>query len=150
MNLTDQPAPLVLSDESISHLTTTRKWALFLSIMAFIGSAFMVLFGLFFAFITKLAPATEDVSKLPVVLMSFFYIVFGALYLFPAFFLLKFSDRLKLALHTHAELPLTQAFLFLRYIFTFFGIAAIVAIAFVVLGFALGVVLSVFAAMGTR
>jgi hypothetical protein len=150
MEQSEQVYRLELSDQSYYHLVTIRKWAFFLAIMAFIGCGMMLLFGLFFGFLGSLVPEAEGLSQLPGALMMAIYCGMGVVYFFPAYFLLNFASRLKTALSTHNSDVLTDALKYLKYEFTFFGVGAIVGIAFTLLAIVFAVGVGIFAGMNAN
>jgi hypothetical protein len=146
MNQEQQNNPLVISEISLSELASIRKWAFFLAIMGFIGSAFMILFGLFFGVLSKFIPQEGGTSKFPGIIMMLFYFIIGIIYIFPSMFLFNFSSKIKTALATHSESLFAEALNYLRLFFKFIGIMVIVGIVFVFLGIIIAVLLAIFAA----
>jgi hypothetical protein len=146
MNQEQKNNPLVISEISLSDLASIRKWALFLAIMGFIGSAFMILFGLFFAVMSKFIPQEGVAIKFPGIIIMLFYFIIGIIYIFPSMFLFNFSSKIKTALATHSESPFAEALNYLRLFFKFIGIMVIVGIVVVFLGIIIAVLLAIFAA----
>jgi hypothetical protein len=138
--------PLVISEISLSELASIRKWAFFLAIMGFIGSTFMILFGLFFGVMSKFIPQEGSTSKFPGIIMMLFYFIIGIIYIFPSLFLINFSSKIKTALATHSESSFAEALNYLRLLFKFMGIMVIVGIVVVFLGIIIAVILAIFAA----
>jgi hypothetical protein len=138
---------LSITSDGISFLTTIRKWALFLSVLGFVGSGFMILFGLFFGVIMNTFAHSELYGVFPSVIMMIFYIGFGALYFFPSLFLYRFSVNVKYAIETHEDSQITEALKYLCSFFTFAGILAIVGLALCALVMVGGVIFAVIRAM---
>jgi len=142
--------PLSISEEGLSHLASMRKWAFFLSIMGFIGSGFMVLFGLFFGAISNTLNESSEVGVFPTFLIMVLYTLIGLLYLFPSFFLLKFSTNMKLAIEAKLDIPLTDAMRYLRLLFVFFGVLTITTLCLLVLFMAGGIVTAILGAIAAN
>ena len=146
MDQEQQNHSLVISEISLSELASIRKWAFFLAIMGFIGSAFMIIFGLFFGAMSKFVPQEGATNKFPVIIMMLFYFIIGIIYIFPSMLLFNFSSKIKMALATHSESPFAEALNYLRLLFKFTGIMVIICILFVLLGIIIAVLLAFFAA----
>lgn len=146
MDFTRQENHLVISEVSLSELSSIRKWTFFLAIMGFIGSAFMIFFGLFFGVMSKFIPQDDATSKFPGVIIMLFYFIIGAVYFFPSMFLLNFSSKIKVTLATHSESPFVEALNYLRLHFKFMGIMIIVGVVVAFLGIFIAVILAMLAA----
>jgi hypothetical protein len=146
MDLTEQDNNLVISEISLSELSSIRKWTFFLAIMGFIGSAFTILFGLFFGVMSKFISHVDGTSRFPGILMMLLYLIIGIIYFFPSLFLLNFSSKIKAALETHTESPFAEALNYLRLHFKFMGILAIVGVVVVFLGIFIAIILAIIAA----
>lgn len=150
MDQPEQVYRLEISDQSYYYLGSIRKWAFFLAIMGFIGCGMLVLMGMLFGFIGGLLPEAEGFGRLPGTLMLVIYGGMGVAYFFPALFLLNFASRLKTALATHDSGTLTEALKYLKYEFTFFGVATIVGICFTALAFVFAIGVGIFAGMNAN
>lgn len=137
---------LSVNTEIKDYLRETTKWSYFLSIIGFIGIAFMVVLGLFMGFISAGSPlnwGAEDSSymygyKLGVAL---FYIIIALVYLFPVLYLFKFSKNMKHALSNTNSEAFIEAFKNLKSHYKFiaiFTIAIIVLYFIIVFGIAIG------------
>ena len=71
-----------VSERTVQLMYQTRPWVLFLSVLMFIGSAFMVLGGL--AMFGMSAVAGSGSSGLGMGMMGLMYLPFAALYVYPA------------------------------------------------------------------
>jgi len=138
---------LSIPTEGISHLASLRKWALFLSIMGFIGSGLMVIFGFFFGALSRTFGRSEFGGAFPSILIMVLYIGMGILYFFPSFYLFKFSANLKSALETYIDTQIAEAFNNLRSFFTFIGILTIIMLAFCALAIAGGILVGILGAI---
>lgn len=144
MEPTTSDHSLTVTDEALQFLSTSRAWALFLAIMGFIGAGFMVLMGLVMGVLgSTFGAGSEDAHPIVGLLLGLLYVAFGALYAFPAFFLLRFSTYMKEAIATRADERLTESFRHLRSYFTFTGIALIVVLSLV----GLGIIVAIFVAL---
>ena len=144
-----QQKNLQVTPEGISHLVSIRKWALFLSIMGFIGSAFMVLGGFVMGAMSRAFDHSELGGAFSSIFIMVLYVGIGILYFFPSLFLFKFSSYLKTATDTFAESKLTEALSSLRSFFTFTGVTTIIMIVVGVVAFAALIVLGIMGAMMT-
>jgi len=138
---------LFLSEEALSHLDVARKWTMFLAIMGFIGSGFLVLFGLFFTFVMRAFGRSHEFGAIVPILLGILYVVLGIAYFFPSYFLLRFSSNAKSALATRAEQPLTLSFKYLRAFFLFVGVAVVAVIVLYILIIAAAILFGIFAGM---
>lgn len=133
-----------VTDESLIHLVSIRKWALFLSIMGFVGCGFMLLAGLSIGVLSSFIPSAEGIGALPGVLLFILYAVMAVVYFIPSLFLYNFSMRLKTALETRATGLFTEALKYLKYQFTFIGLMVIVGICLMILGLIAAVAIGLF------
>ena len=140
--------PLKLSDQSIGFLREAKTWTFFLSILGFIGVAFMVLAGILVSVVFTMIDIFKDMPNapnfpFPLGLIGLIYIILAVVYFFPVYYLYKFSKDIGTALLYFDEERLASAFRFLKKHFKFIGIMIIcligfyiaVLITFVILGF---------------
>lgn len=138
---------LHITEEAVLHLESMRKWTKFLAIMGFIGSGFMVLLGLFFTVMMRAFGQSRDFGSIVPVLMGIFYVILGAAYCIPSYFLFRFSTNTKSALATGNDESLTVGLRYLRTFFVFIGISVVAIIALYIL-LVIGVILfGIFTAM---
>ena len=107
------------------HLLETARWAKFLSIVGFVTIALLILAGLFASMIMGSLGGTIG-SGMPAGAMMAIYIVFGALYFFPTYYLFKFSSLIKPALLGANQQDFNSALSYLRKAFRFIGIVTLV------------------------
>lgn len=120
---------LELTDLSCEFLRETAKWAKFLSILGFIGIAFMVIFAIFIGAFLSLLPATMSEStpfSVAPGLFSLVYLVLAALYACPVYYLYKFSADTRAALDLRNSELLSKGLGFLKSHYKFVGIMMIV------------------------
>ena len=126
---------ILVSESALQYLRSTKPWVLFLAVLGFIGTAFMVLASLFMFAVAALAPANP---KLPAAL----FFVIGAVYLamtlffclIPGILLVRYSraiSRIPVSGQTALEDALARQKTFWKYA----GIFTIVMLVFDVLIF---------------
>jgi hypothetical protein len=138
---------LYLTSTGITDLNTTRKWAMFLAVMGFIGCGIMVLIGLIIMAIPQLNLPNTGMTPVFSVAMGLLYSLIGGAYFFPAWFILRFALQLKKAFAEWSETALEGAFRNLKLNFVYVGISVIALIVLYILIIA-GV--AVFAIIGAR
>lgn len=124
---------LQVDDVSAAYLKEIAKWGKFLSIVGFVVSCLVALFGIF---IGTMMPSLSGSSTLGTVytsnlsmFLTVLYIAFAVLYFIPCLYLFKFSNRAKLALETEDQFSLNEALANLKSCFKFIGITTIVVLA---------------------
>lgn len=117
---------LHLSSESKIFLKETAKWSFFLSIIGFIGIAFMVILALFSSFIFNNIPQTQSLPFNFGVAMAIFYLIMAAIYFIPIYYLFQFSNKMKKALASKNDETLTDAFSMLKAHYKFLGVFTII------------------------
>lgn len=120
-NATPEVSKLELDNAALSHLAETRKWTMFLSILGFI---FM---GLMLIVVLILATAGSYYSKtgftaLTIIPMLLLFVV----YMFPLYYLFRFSSDSKQALNKKDNGLLSRAFGYLKMHYRFMGILMII------------------------
>lgn len=135
-----QLSQLTITSEAKSYLRETGKWAFFLSIIGFIGIAFLVIIALFASTIFNAIPQTQtqmmpfDTGKLITIL----YLVMAAIYLFPVYYLMQFGNKMKAALANTDEISLTESFGMLKSHYKFIGVFTIIILSLYALAFVVG------------
>ena len=133
------------------HLVEAAKWGKFLAIVGFVMCGLIVVGGLVMATIVGSMSRTYG-NDMPAGFGATFgptfmvvYIIIAALYFFPCLFLLRFSNKMKVALASDNQSELTSSFQNLKVLFRYVGILIIVALSFYIiallfvsLGMALG------------
>jgi hypothetical protein len=139
--MTDEPLIPVPSPSAppafAAPLQGTQPWVRFLAVIGFIVAGFMVLFGLIGGAIGAALGRTE---LLPVMVL---YPIFGALYVFPSMYLLRYANTIREFLASGQDAHLASALDAQRSFWKFAGILVIVwiiaSIAIVVFAVGLGV-----------
>lgn len=127
---------LQLTQEAQGFLREAAKWAMFLSILGFIGLAFMLLAGLtMFAAGSALdSVATGAMAAFPASILGVVYLVMAILYFFPIYYLYKFASSTKQALLNSNTEQLTDSLRNLKSHYKFIGIITIIVIASYIVG----------------
>jgi hypothetical protein len=135
---------LEISPASVMFLHETRKWAKFLAILIFVflGLLFLgALISLVGLSSMSTALGSSGFAGAGSTLGLFFaMLILSALYFFPAYYLLQFSNKMKVALQSNDQGYLEAAFRNLKSHYKFIGILAIVVLAFylvMIIGFAI-------------
>lgn len=140
---TDNSA-LVISEQIMTHLNETRKWAKFISIMGFIGVGLIVIIALSIGsilnFVASMAPMPLPFSSFFITLI---YLLIALLYFFPVRYLYLFSTKMETALMQKDQSELSASFENLKSVFKFIGIMTIVVISIYIL-IIVGVVMAAF------
>ena len=129
---------LQLTDQAKGFLREAGKWAMFLSILGFIGLGFMLLggLGIFAASSTLDSMPSNGMNGMPfsMSIIGVLYIVMAVLYFFPRMYLYKFASKIKQAIIGNNTMHLTESFKNLRSHYKFIGILTIVIIASYIIG----------------
>ncbi|HZH97110.1 MAG TPA: hypothetical protein VEY06_14560 [Flavisolibacter sp.] len=146
----DQHASLFnLSIEPVTkaHLNETAKWARFLAIsgMVFLGLAVVGI--LFFAYyISSVAPSIEGQYSSQGMLAGFgvgvalFYLLLLGVWFFPLLFLLRFANKMKVALAGNDQTALNSAVQNLKMCLRYIGILTIIILALYAIGIVFGII----------
>ncbi len=136
---------LHLNELSFGFLREISKWAKFLSILGFIGIAFMIVASFFIGAAMSTMPnldlpttATSLKWLLPIV-----YIVMAVIYAFPVYYLYKFAVSTRSALDSGSSDTLSEAFRFLRSHYKFIGVLAIVMICIYAIAIVGGIIIGI-------
>jgi hypothetical protein len=137
---------LIVTQSALDYLSETQKWAKFLSIMGFIGTGFMVVFGLFASTLFSSLGNREIAaySQSMGLMMSILYILMALLYFFPTLYLYRFANKLKLAIVNRNNEELKEAFKNQKSLYKFMGIMMIVTLCLYILMAVLALIISMF------
>ena len=80
-----------IEQETLAHLNTTRKWAMFLAIIGFIFLGLMLIIGLLAGTFLSAFNTGAKSSGIPESLMFIPVLLIGVIYFFPVLFLFRFS-----------------------------------------------------------
>ena len=135
-------APGGISEKALFYLKAASPWMRFLGIIGFIGSGFLVLFGLLIVTLPAIflrmmdIPITEaDVSYQGAIgimgtLGGLIYVLSAVLLFFPARWLYRTGAKFRAYARTGSDLDLEEAFRSTRSFWKFLGILTIVWLAF--------------------
>ena len=135
---------LHLNDFSTSYLREIAKWTKFLSILGFIGIAFMVIASFFVGAAMSTMPNLDlPTSAVLKWLLPAVYIVMAAIYALPIYYLYKFSVNTRAALDSDSSDALGEAFRFLKSHYKFIGIFMIIMICIYAVAIIGGIIIGV-------
>ncbi|HKV98163.1 MAG TPA: hypothetical protein VJR90_11840 [Gammaproteobacteria bacterium] len=87
--------PVIISEAALGYLKSTSPWVTFLAVMAFIGTAFMVLASLFMFAGSALGRADPRLPVVLFVLLGSVYIVASVFFLLiPGILLIRYSSAI--------------------------------------------------------
>ncbi|MGQ1910527.1 hypothetical protein ACT3CE_12170 [Marinifilum sp. RC60d5] len=112
------------SAQSVIYLNETRKWTIFLSILAFIFLGLLVIGSIFMSVIFN--TINTDLVPFMGIAIGAVYLLVGVLYFFPVYYLYKFSKLSRSAIYEEDTNQLTLAFKYLKLHYKFIGILSIV------------------------
>ncbi len=115
-----------VSDAAVEMLRQTKPWVMFLSIMSFIGSGFMLLGGISVMALGAMAPSGGAV---PTAALGAIYIPLAFLYIYPALKLWGFSSAIGRLLASRSTMDLESALGQQKSFWKFAGILTIIMIA---------------------
>jgi hypothetical protein len=112
-----------VSELAVDLLRQTRPWVMFLSILAFLGCAFMLIAGLLMVGVGLMASGPEKGIQAAV---GAVYLPMAGLYVYPAIKMWGFGSAIGRLLTSKAQSDLEAALLQQKSLWKFSGIAAIV------------------------
>lgn len=142
---------LLIDERTKRFLFEICKWARFLSILGFIGIAFMVLFAFIFgSLMGSIGNSFESDHNFKLVNMSsglftVFYLLMAIVYFFPLLYLFRFSRNTKSALQSNDQESLNAGFEYLKKHYKFIGLLALIILVLYALGFTLAFFVGSFA-----
>ncbi len=135
---------LQVDDIATAHLRETAKWAKFLSILGFILSALLVVFGIFAGSIltnfNKMGdPGGAGAKVIGAGMLSVIYIIIAAIYIMLSLYLYRFATRMLATLQHPDQVLFNDALNNLRLVYKITGIIVIVYLCFLVLAMIVGI-----------
>jgi hypothetical protein len=112
--------------ETLSHLDTTRKWAMFLAIIGFIFLGLIIIIGLIAGTFLTAFNSGEKGLGIPESLMFVPVLLLAVVYFFPVLFLFRFSKHTSHAIRNFDKLELHKALKNLKYYFAYIGVMIII------------------------
>lgn len=131
------PAGQAITGEMIEALRGTKGWVLLAGILTLIGAAFMVLGGIGMLFGSAFMGTAGGGGAPPAAVMAGMgaaYLIFAVIYIFPGWFLIKYSSAIGRLLGSGQARDLEDALHQQRKFWKLIGILIIVMLVFVVLG----------------
>lgn len=126
--------PLQFTSNAESHLKSSAKWGLFLSIIGFLIILLLVIFSITMFVLSGVKSEFADFQNMPVPFMLEFlgvlYLIFAIIYFFPTYNLLKFSTKISSAFENNDQVALEDALKNLKRMFAFIGILTIMMFLF--------------------
>ncbi len=120
---------LIMTKDTLGSLDRIIYWAKFLSILGFIGVAFMLIGALSIALVGNSIMGSEVAG------ISVVYLVFVAIYFMPMYYLFKFATHARQGLTHKSQYETDQGLIYLAAHYKFIGIMAIVLLSLYVLIF---------------
>ena len=111
--------------ETLSHLDTTRKWAMFLAIIGFIFLGLIIIIGLIAGTFLTAFNSGEKGLGIPESLMFVPVLLLAVVYFFPVLFLFRFSKHASHAVHRLDKMELHKAIKNLKFYFVYIGVLII-------------------------
>lgn len=120
---------LEISKPSESYLKETSNWALFFSILGFIGIGFMIIISVM---ITSIFSFIDDPSLPSFIgpILGVVYFIFALIYVLPIIFLYKFSTNMKAAIEKKNSSSFEIALKNFKSHFKYIGILTIIIMGF--------------------
>jgi MFS family permease len=124
-----------IGEDTLRDINTTRKWTMFLAIIGFIGIGLAIIFGLFAGVFLTIFNTSDALAGFPEWSFFIMIILAGAIYLFPVFFLFRYSKHSANALKTLDSRELHKALKNMKAYFVYIGILIIVMLAIYITAF---------------
>jgi hypothetical protein len=148
----DATTTTVLSPQAQEYLNQTRPWVRFISIMVFVGAAFMALAALVMIALTMAGAMAARGAYAPfgavgVVAAAFFYLMLACLYIAPGVFLYRYASAIKQLKAACTASALEDALKHQKSFWRFIGILTAVSLVIVVLVLVIAIVAGVLGVM---
>jgi hypothetical protein len=115
-----------IEQETLKHLNTTRKWAMFLAIIGFIFLGLIIIIGLLAGTFLTAFSSGEKGLGIPESFMFIPILLIALVYFFPVLFLFRFSKHTSHAIQHLDKLELHKALKNLKYFFAYLGVLIII------------------------
>ena len=115
-----------IEQETLPHLNSTRKWAMFLAIIGFIFLGLIIIIGLIAGTFLTAFNSGEKGLGIPESLMFVPVLLLALINFFPVLFLFRFSKHTSHAIQTLDKLELHKAIKNLKSYFAYIGILIII------------------------
>jgi hypothetical protein len=143
------PPAETITPYMVEALTQTRPWVRFLSILGFLTTALLALFGLFFIGLgaTGTALSRSQFGGGAGIGVGFVYLLISLLYLFASLFLFRYASGIASMAHDTAG-GMERALAAQKSFWRLIGITAAVYLVFVALAFAVTMTVAMIGLMG--
>lgn len=118
-----------IEPDTLAHLNTARKWAMFLAIIGFIFLGLLIVIGLIAGTFLTTFNSGEKGLGIPESLLFVPVLLMAVIYFFPVLFLFRFSKHTSHAVLTLDNLEFHKAIKNLKYYFAYIGILLIIVLA---------------------
>lgn len=132
---------IIVSPIMKESLRVAALWARFLAIIGFIVAGIIVLVAVFAASFLSAFPEINEFSNLAIIhpaVITFSYILMGALIFFPNLFLLQFAIKTLGAIKQISQAEMEAAIIALKRYFLFWGAVTLIVVILNALGIILG------------
>lgn len=133
MESVQEERKIEIGSEILNKLDSTRKWTTFLSVLGFIFLGLIIVAGLTASLFLTTFKTQEANLGIPESAMIIIFVVVGAIYFFPVFFLFRFSRNTRDAIQKLDSKKLSKGLNNLRLYFTYTGIMVIVVLSIYVI-----------------
>ncbi|MCF8234725.1 MAG: DUF5362 family protein [Bacteroidales bacterium] len=134
---------LQIPEITIKVLNETRRWTMFMAILGFIMSAFILLGALFLGSVVSFVPSDAFTTPFPTYFIPVLYLIIAFVNFMIALFLYKFSSRTKDAIHWRKPEMIHKALNNMKLYWRWVGILTIVAIVFMIGSFIYAIIFGV-------
>ena len=138
---------LSVDGASSGFLKETSRWAKFLSVVGFVMVGLMILISLSIIGLGSsnalLEASLQNAGYSSPMMVGVIYLVMALVSIFPYLYLFQFGSRMKTALDASDQDALNSAFSSLKSCFKFVGVFTIIMLAFLILAFAVMIVVAV-------
>lgn len=128
MESVQEDRKIEIGSEILNNLNSTRKWTTFLSVLGFIFLGLLIVAGLTTSLFLTTFKTQEANLGIPESAMIIIFVVVGAIYFFPVFFLFRFSRKTRDAIQNLDSKKLLKGLNNLRLYFMYIGVMVIVVL----------------------
>lgn len=128
MESVQEDRKIEIGSEILNNLNSTRKWTTFLSVLGFIFLGLLIVAGLTTSLFLTTFKTQEANLGIPESAMIIIFVVVGAIYFFPVFFLFRFSRKTRDAILHLDSKKLLKGLNNLRLYFMYIGVMVIVVL----------------------
>lgn len=127
-----------VTERMVAALRRTRPWVLFLAVLGFITSGFMVLLGMAMTLMSSFMGGMQDELGFPPIILGLVYLFVAAIYFFPCLLLQRYASAIRELVSGGGVVALEDALERQQSFWRLLGILALVTIVLyllVILGF---------------